>query len=407
MIRIAIAVQRFPVASETFIASKIRGLLDAGFDVQIFATEPGAGADQWRDRLHNRLHVAPPLRPSWRVALVGLPRVLITALRHPAAFARFVRHNWRWRRTIPAGWLKGIYTRLHFVGRAVDVLHIEFDSQGLNWADLKHYLGGKLGCKLLLSARGTLQRTSLLDTFPDAPTRLFAQADGYHFISEYLRANARRLGLGPGVRTWLIEPAIDLQLFSLPDAPEAHDNLRVISVGSLVWPKGYEFAIDAIARVRAAGVPVEYAIVGDGPYREAAEFAARQWGLLESGVVQFVGALPREEVAAWLRRADVMLHAAVDEGFCNAVIEAQAAGLPVVCSDAGGLPENVQDGLTGFVVPRRDPPALAEKLILLARDSELRRRMGRAGRERASNRFDLTGQVAAFVQLYRELTGHE
>jgi len=101
--------------------------------------------------------------------------------------------------------------------------------------------------------------------------------------------------------------------------------------------------------------------------------------------------------------ADVMVHAAIEEGFCNAVIEAQAMELPVVTSDAGGLPENVDDGVTGFVVRRRDPAAMAEKIIELAKDPGLRTQLGKAGRERAIQRFDLDRQAEAFVKLYTEL----
>src|SRR5262249_2502214 len=103
---------------------------------------------------------------------------------------------------------------------------------------------------------------------------------------------------------------------------------------------------------------------------------------------------------AW---ADVLLHAAVSEGFCNAVIEAQAMARPVVCTDAGGLPENAVDGETGFVIPRRDPDAMAEKLILLASDPALRKRRGGAGRRRVVERFDRSRQVDSFVQFYRRV----
>jgi colanic acid/amylovoran biosynthesis glycosyltransferase len=115
------------------------------------------------------------------------------------------------------------------------------------------------------------------------------------------------------------------------------------------------------------------------------------------------GALRREDVPRVYEQADVMLHAALAEGFCNAVIEAQAMETPVVTTDAGGLPENVDDGVTGFVVPRRDPDALAEKLALLASDPELRARMGRAGRVRATTRFSIDQQAEAFIKLYETL----
>jgi colanic acid/amylovoran biosynthesis glycosyltransferase len=98
----------------------------------------------------------------------------------------------------------------------------------------------------------------------------------------------------------------------------------------------------------------------------------------------------------------------VSEGFCNAVLEAQAMQLPVVASDADGLPENVAHGQTGFIVPRRNPAALADKLALLAGDMELRRKMGAAGRARVEDCFTLPQQIAAFDRFFREMVnGHE
>jgi glycosyltransferase involved in cell wall biosynthesis len=96
----------------------------------------------------------------------------------------------------------------------------------------------------------------------------------------------------------------------------------------------------------------------------------------------------------------VLLHAAVSEGFCNAVVEAQAMALPVICTDADGLLENIVDGTTGFLAPRRDVHALADKLLLLAHDPALRQQLGQAGAERVRANFRLEDQMAAFEQLY-------
>jgi colanic acid/amylovoran biosynthesis glycosyltransferase len=181
--------------------------------------------------------------------------------------------------------------------------------------------------------------------------------------------------------------------------------LRVLSVGRLDWAKGYEFALDAVALLRVAGVAVEYTILGEGPYEDAIRFAAHQRGLFRDNTLRLVGAVKREQVAEYYRASDLMLHAAVSEGFCNAVIEAQAAGLPVVTADTGGLPENVADGVTGFVVPRRNPAALAEKMLLLARDPRMRTRMGAAGKRRVQSNFDISHQIQEFVQVYQALTG--
>ena len=141
--------------------------------------------------------------------------------------------------------------------------------------------------------------------------------------------------------------------------------------------------------------------MGDGDYLPAVAFMRQQLGL--EGVVEVLGALPREDVRQEMQSADVLLHAAVSEGFCNAVIEAQSMELPVVCTDADGLRENVADGETGFVVPRRDPDALAAKLEVLARDPALRQRMGKAGRKRVLENFQLSDQLDRLEDFYRQV----
>ncbi len=113
------------------------------------------------------------------------------------------------------------------------------------------------------------------------------------------------------------------------------------------------------------------------------------------------------EPGAWEELADAHLfvHAAVTEGFGNAVLEAQAAGLPVVCTDAEGLAENVDPGVTGIVVPRRDPVALAEAIVELAGDPERRVALGEAGKRRATEHFRPADQRAAFAAFFRQVVG--
>lgn len=403
-LRIGIFVMAFPQPSETFIVTKVLNLVDAGFDVKIFTFRESEHWDAFeilRDRqdIRSRVYVVPPLRPLGKVLTQGATTLLRTAWKHPRSFARFVEHNWKHRDETPFGFLKSLYFRLHFVGHELDILHVEFDSQALGIADLKEYFG----CHVLYSARGTFQMHSILDSTPDACERIFRYVDGYHFISRFLDHNTRSLGLPDDVPTWRIEPAIDLSLFTPRPRPrrDVGKPLRLISVGRLQWAKGHEFALDAVARVRAAGIDVDYTIYGSGPYETAVRYAIKQHGLEDRA--RLGGRVRREDMPAMYANADVMVHAAVEEGFCNAVIEAQAMELPVVTFDAGGLPENVENGVTGFVVRRRDAEAMAAKIIEIARDPDLALRLGRAGRQRALERFDLERQGEAFVKLYREL----
>jgi len=401
-LRIGIFVMTFPQVSETFIVTKVLKLLDAGFDVHIFTIVESAHWDSFevlrdRDDVRARVHVVPPLEARPLPMLRGAFEVARTAIKHPADLARLVRHSWGHRHEHPSSLLKAIYTRIRFVGVKLDILHIEFDTQGYGIADLRDYLR----CRVLLSSRGTFQQLSLLDRAPEAPAYLFRYVDGYHFISRFLERNTALLGLPASVPRWLIEPAIDLTLFAAKPRTAHGAPFRIVSVGRLSWEKGYETALDAIALLNKEGMAVDYRVYGVGPYLEPIQYAIHQLGL--SHCVRLEGALRREDVPNVYRDADVMLHAAFAEGFSNAVIEAQAMELPVVTTDAGGLPENVEHGVTGLVVPRRDAHALAAALRQLATDPHMRAVMGTAGRERARRRFDLDRQAEAFVELYREL----
>ncbi len=260
------------------------------------------------------------------------------------------------------------------------------------------YLAELAGCKIVVSFRGFDLNHAGLDV-AGYYDEVWEGAAAVHCLSRDLWEKAQRRGCPAGKEHALLPPAIDTEYFAgLRRAPVGDRPVRVVSVGRLEWTKGYEYALEAVAALRAGGRPAEYRIVGAGEHLEAVAFCRHQLGLEDC--VTLVGAAGRERVRAELEWADIFLHTAVTEGFCNAVIEAQAGGLPVVTSDAGGLPENVEDGVTGFVVRRRDPRSTAEKLMLLARDPALRERMGQAGRERARRCFSLAAHLRAFQNFY-------
>jgi len=404
-LRVGIMVVSFPTPSETFIVTKVLGLLEAGVDVIVFSQSQSKYWNRFQvlsehGNIKNRIRYSAPTGAFLRVMLFGGIYLLKKLLRHPLEFMRFIQFSWKNRQKTPYGFWRGFYLRSVYIGEKLDILHFEFDMQAIGSADIKEYLQ----CKLSISVRGTIQNSKTYYKYPDLGKWLFPYVDSYHFISHNLHNNMEKLGLPISAHWMLIEPAIDLGLFSpAQNILQKTDVLNILSVGRLDWAKGYEFALDAIALVRTAGIRVQYTILGEGSFKEAILFAAQQHGLLESGDVTFVGAVPREQVLNYYAKADIFLHAALEEGFCNAVIEAQAMGLPCVVSDAGGLPENVEDGITGFVVPRRNPTAMAEKLLLLVGDPEVRKQMGEAGRRRVADRFDLRDQIRKFRDFYEQL----
>lgn len=407
--KIGIYVVGFPRSSETFIVTKVLGLLAQGFDITIFSQSLTGDWHQFgildrRNDVRQRIVYGPTRHRPYASAVAFLLMLLQKLIKHPSQTINFLTTTWRNRHAMPLPVQTVLFQSLMFIGHHIDILHIEFDVQGFGIIGIKDLLG----CKILLSSRGDPRRAGITQKYPQGMNYLFQKTDGYHFISEYLYRSTRDAGLPEAVRHWLIQPAIDLTLFTAKSrengrsGEETHP-LTIISVGRLSWEKGYEFALDAIALLRERGLHFKYLILGDGPYKEAITFAARQHHLLEDGTVELLGRVSREQVVKYYADANLMLHAALSEGFCNAIVEAQAMGLPIVTSDAGGLPENIEDNVTGFVVPSRNPKAMAEKLALLLGDAQLRHQMGKAGHERALKLYDIDAQIAAFARLYTEL----
>ena len=404
--RLVLVVPRFPQLSETFIVNKFVGLVDAGWDAHIVCATEGLWDDfpqlSARPELRRRVHRQWPHEPAWKAGLMWLPALVAALLRAPTATARYWRAG---RRRFGARAARRFYLDSAIVALSPDILHFEFGSQAVGRTDL----GDLLGCRLSVSFRGyDLNYVGLDD--PGYYDALWRDTDAVHVLGHDLWRRALRRGCPPDKPHALIPPAIDMTVFrpergdTLTSADKAIDferPLRILSVGRLEWKKGYEYGLAAARLLAEAGIPFTYRILGGGAYFEPLIFARHQMGLEAS--VEFLGPQPRAAVVDQMRWADVFLHPAVSEGFCNAVIEAQAMQLPVVASDADGLPENVDDGRTGFIAPRRDPAALADGLARLAGNAELRQAMGIAGRERVANCFALPQQIAAFDRFYREV----
>lgn len=388
---------------ETFIARRIHALLDVGFQVSVAASSVDG---EWPARDGLRLVRLPNWKSARRRRALELTSMIVRSLlRSPAATIR----AWNRSRSLGAGrgeFIKWASRLLPFAGLQADVVHFEWNLAAVDYLPLFDLLEAPV----VVSCRG-----SQVLVAPSNPSRqdavqkireVFDKAAAVHCISQATLQAAEDLGLNPA-KAVVIPPAVDTRFFS-PSEGKAFDVLgspghpiRVLSVGRLVWHKGHEFALEAIGMLRKRGLSIACRIIGEGEHLEAVAFWRRHFGLEDC--VSLLGAASPEKVRAEMAWADVFLHAAVSEGFCNAVVEAQAMGLPVVTSDAGGLPENVEDGVTGFVVPCRCPEALAEKIALLAGNPKLRARMSAAGRERVAEKFEIAGQAAAFAGLYHSV----
>lgn len=169
------------------------------------------------------------------------------------------------------------------------------------------------------------------------------------------------------------------------------DPLHVVSVGVISRRKGSDVFVEAAERVRRADPSIRFTLVGSATDPLDADFAA---GVLERASAAGVEHRPRADVPELLTGTDLFVLPSRRDPFPISVLEAMAAGLPVIGSDADGIPEQLDGGGCGVVVPSEDPVALAAAILELAADPDRRLRLGAAARERVSSRFTLERQAA-------------
>jgi colanic acid/amylovoran biosynthesis glycosyltransferase len=199
----------------------------------------------------------------------------------------------------------------------------------------------------------------------------------------------------------VIPPAIDTHFFMNEHPNPNTEVLQLTTIARLHWKKGLSYTLEALALLKHKGILFHYTIIGDGDEMERLVFAVHQLGLKEE--VSFLGKVSQDEVKAQLEITDIYLQYSIQEGFCNAVLEAQAMGLLCIVSNAEGLSENVLDGQTGWVVPKRQPEVLASKIVEVMQLPEAEKthiRQKAIGRVRAE--FHLEQQQAAFLKFYTE-----
>jgi glycosyltransferase involved in cell wall biosynthesis len=196
---------------------------------------------------------------------------------------------------------------------------------------------------------------------------------------------------------------VDVTTFS--PAPEAEGSLLVVLPARLIHDKGVDEFVAAARNLQQRGVDARFALVGGldtGNPAGIGEAQVQSW--VDKGVVEWWGQV--DDMRAVYQAAHVVvLPSFYREGLPKVLLEAASSGRPVVTTDSPGCRDAVSDGETGYLVPVRDSDALTERLHELLADSELRQRMGRAGRERAEREFATARVVTDTLAVYRELLG--
>lgn len=414
---VAYVVKGWPRLSELFIASEIWRLEQLGVRIRLHVLRPPDEEARHPvvDRVAARpVHLPPTtslsdtallpwLRANLRPYLPALGRV---ARRHPARLARAMatagaqsvraRKGWRPRKIYVKELLQAVAVA-DGVARAGDVVHLH--GHFAHGATTVTWLASML-CGLPFSFTGHAK--DLYEGSLNPAGLLARKARAAAFVVTCTGANVAHLrAAAPGATVHLVYHGLNADFARLlPTAPAATPpaRFRVVAVGRMVAKKGFDVLVDAVADLRDRGADVELVIAGE-PGPESGPVGDRITAARLDGTVEVLGPLGQQELAALYRGASAFALACRvvgdgdRDGIPNVMVEAMAAGLPVVATTVSGIPELVEDGVDGLLVPPDDPAALADALWRVAKDPELAARLGAAGRRTVAERFD--GDVMA------------
>jgi glycosyltransferase involved in cell wall biosynthesis len=424
MHRLAYVIGTFPALTETFVAREVQALRGAGVEVELFSLCRPSSADARADGadLSARTCYGSSLswRDLWRAnaravrrSPVRVLRALGAVLAHtgvnpvhclkslgvfPVAVVFAERMRERGVTHVHAHWANYPATAAYVVARLLGIPY-SFTAHAHDASLIRAMLREKIRRAAFVMTCTGWNQSWLRKLVPEARHRIFLN---YHGV------------------------VLDRFVPSRQDPPRRPDRFHIVSCGSLYPRKGFPHLLEACRRLRDRGVAVDCTIVGDGPMRaELQRFIDRH----QLGAhVRLVGAVAPRDVAHFYRQADLFVLACMTDylgwrelftdrllllevglaipfrpltdGIPNVLLEAMAMEIPVVSTPVAGIPELIQDGVTGCLVPEQDSAALAAAIERLVRDPAGRAALARAGRQVVLERFDRARNIHQLVEIF-------
>jgi colanic acid/amylovoran biosynthesis glycosyltransferase len=383
----------------TFIINEIRWLRRFGARVTLFsAFRPEPQADPDREVFRRESLYFPP---GYRGVVTAN---LVCLLTRPLAYLRSLllirREGESLRLLLLAGWFARTVRR-----EGIQHLHGTFGTRTTTLAWLIAQLSG----------RDYSFTTHAYDIFRHNPSLVWKTNDA-RFMRTISQFNKRYIeevyrGTDPS-RIRVVYLGVDTGTFvPLPNGTGQPHSVQFLAVGSLIEQKGHIILLRACRLLLDQGHQLSCQIIGEGDKRPVIEDELARLGLGDT--VRLLGTLPHEEVRQRLQAADVFVLPCIDlrsqdehiDGLPVALMEAMAMGKPVVSTAISGIPELIDPGVSGLLVPEKDVERLAGALTLLLNDQELRARLGAAARKRVQDRFDLGLNVRELATLYTRNSG--
>jgi len=401
--KLAYLTSRYPALSHTFILREVLALRECGIDVHTFSvrrTDAGALYTLAEKEEGERTFAILPTT-AWK--LLCAHAVMISAA--PKNYFRALRMAWRCR---PPGTRSAMWHLFYFAEAAI--LAVEIRRRGIEHLHA-HFANVASTVAMLASqmVAGTWSMTlhGLGDFGNPRVDHLgdkIQQASFTVCVSEFGRAQAM-VNSPPACwsRIHVVRCGLDPDAFA-PRPPDDKSPvsrpIRVLTVGRLAPEKGQTILLQAIRDLIESGLDVHCTIVGDGPERAHLEQLALRLGIDQR--ITFTGPVGQDRIAAFYDAAAVFVLPSLAEGLPVVLMEAMAKRLPVVATRIMGIPELVEDGVHGLLVPPGRPEPLAAAIAKLAADGNLRSRMGSEGRARIEKEFDVRLAARRLTPLFAD-----
>lgn len=302
---------------------------------------------------------------------------------------------------------KTYYTVLPLNKREYDILYYQFGGIGRKYIEQVNplYIGKKVVC-----FRGA-DATSELEEHPHKYDLLFKKADLILVVCQHFKNRLIAYGCPPE-KIYVHHSGIDCNKFKFKERSSTTDkNIRIISVGRLTKMKGFCFALKAIAKLVKIIPNLRYEIIGNGELFDKLQTMITDLGLRKNVFLR--GQLSHDEVITALNNAHIFLLTSCttkegeQEGIPNVLMEALASGLPVVATNHSGVPELIQDGISGFLVPEKNVNKLVQKLKYLIQHSDLWIKFAKAGAQRVYKYHNKEIQNKKVLNIFKKLVNNE
>ncbi|NJM65466.1 MAG: colanic acid biosynthesis glycosyltransferase WcaL [Acaryochloris sp. RU_4_1] len=405
---IACLVGDFPSVSETFILSQITNILEQNHLIDIYATQPqnptAIHPDIDKYQLLNHTYYYPSIPRNYFLRIGKALILFVSSLFQDPVLAiralNFFRHGKQ------ALSLRLFYAIIPFLRKrpTYDVIHCHFGHLGILGMQLKEI--GAIQGKLYTTFHAWDITEYLQEAGNNAYQKLFMQGDRFLPISEHWKNRLIELGCSSHKVT-VHRMGIDCNKFLfIARQPPLEGQVRITTVARLIEKKGIEYGIRAIAKLQQQYPNLKYRIIGEGDLRDRLEHFMSE--LEVENRVELLGWKAQNEVIEILNQSHLLLAPSVtgrkgdQEGIPVAIMEAMAMGLPVISTQHSGIPELVEDGVSGFLVPERDADAIAEKLAALMENPDLCLRMGKAGRSCVETHYSIKQLTQQLIDIYHQ-----